>query len=286
MGQAGLAVTVRVAALLLALASAPVLAAEAALSIRIEPLAAPVEPLAGLGAANVTVEAPCRDPAAAAPARPVHLRVVEQPAWATITISPATLVPRDCGAREPLGARLLVSTTSAAPARLPATVRIRAEQDDASAEAHVEVTAGYVSIVDAAAGAPTARLPAGSRPAVPIAFTNLGNAPTRIHLNVTETPDGWTAETPPSFLVGSVPTGDDEQSTRSVVLGVPSGSSLGGRVIVAWEAHEEATGERGETGTVAFVAARERTLLDVPSLSLAGGALAAAGAALVRATRR
>lgn len=196
-------------ALAAAAAAAPLAAAQQAaplfqpsLVLLLQPSDEPVTPLTGVSATRGEVE--YRHATAGGlvgDSTRVHLRVAHAPPWATVTLSPSTLVlhrnmPGGTDAVARAAFHIVVTTTMDAPAFVPAEVRVLAEAEPsgllegATADASLLVSAAYVGLLDVRPPARAIGLPPGATVTLPVTVTNFGNGVTTVRATVLDAPDG------------------------------------------------------------------------------------------------
>lgn len=264
-------------------------ASAAAVEARFEPPTAPVQPLQGPALGRLDVEVACASLTGEL-AEPLQLRVVESPAWSTVTVSPATLLARreDCAGGVWRGnATVIVSTTGDAPAFAPATLRLIASRttgENGTAAGLIE--AGYFSIVDDTPAVTSMVGEPQSQLVFPVRFANLGNGATTILFTV-EKPANWEVVDPPPLSLGSRQAGTPNEATLPITVQTPFRNGYVDEVaaiVVTWRAHHALNASlAGDSGQFVLQAAARGAHLPVPA-ALAVAALA--GAAVVALRRR
>lgn len=251
-----------------------------------------VRPLQGPVTANVTLRVSCAL-AADPPGAPVAYKVESAPPWATTTLSPATDVvdPASCeGGYATRTAVLGLAASDQAPAfratpvRVSATVGSSGRQQTATAEANV--TADYFSILDVVAVETSKSVAPGAEVAFPVRLTNLGNARTRVHVELENATEGIAVARIGPLELGSKQQGDLDTTAEATVRvrahdadGIVNRADAFTLLIRAEHAMEPA--RQGDTARLSFVVTTRNA--PGPGLALLAAGLAVAAYAIRRA---
>lgn len=282
------------------LAVAPFSGAQTSLGeveVVVAPFAAPIVPLKEVGVTNVTVRVPCSllldEPLQS---KPVTLSVPNAPAWAQVTLNPATLLYApscDPGSTVEQSASLLVATTAEAPAFVPTGIRVRASLEsrlgNGTGEGGNDVEAGYYGILDATVDPPVRVSSPGTPASFALGITNHGNGATRVAFRVEQVTAGWDVRPPEPFTLA--PRFEKGAATRVVdaVFTPPPRDGIvnepGLATIVVEGASVAPGGGEASPVTVSLLLTSKRVdvtggVLDAPAPQVALAVALAAGAAL------
>lgn len=269
-------------------------------TVSIEEPNAPILPLAERASLNVTIDVVC--PLLAQDAgRPslVRVHLLEAPAWARVTLSPAEhVVPptSECaGTTHRLVSKLDATTSAEAPAFEPTRVRVGAALVDLrgnhSGEATVLIEADYFPVLDVSVPEPIRIARPGERLAFAVTVTSLANAPTRVEFAVVGEPTGGLlVERPDPIVLPPRGANGGSSTTLSVDVVAPEGSLLTNQPSLATLVARatDALSRSAEAAEIQFsllVTAKGTSSLPAPGF-LAALALMAIFARVLQAPRR
>ncbi len=222
----------------------------------------------------VKVTAPCSLlPNGTAQEGDVH--VEGAPAWLVVDANDTAFRVGPCGADPQVASvNLTLRLTDRAPALAAAQVGLVATLRGQSASTSITLVAQPFVLVDASADRSVAEGPPQSILAFPLRVSNLGNALTRVTIEVGAAPEGWVVLAPPPLTLQSAQAGGlVTQGTVNVVVQTPHrfGFVRGDAVIPVWINATSAAG--GASNETTFTLTARVRGFDAPS---PGGALALA----------
>lgn len=167
----------------------------------------------------------------------IQLKVTDAPAWASVTISPAT-IPAPVASSTPgagstqttppLPFKVLVSTTADAPAFTLANIKVSATAltngnlKQSTAEESTPIRADFFSIIDAVPQTTIQLATPQSQVAYPVTVTNFGNAQTKVFFEITDKPASWQVVAPtPITLDAKQAGGKQTSSTVNLMIQTP-----------------------------------------------------------------
>lgn len=230
----------------LALAQVPT-QASTALQLAMDPFEAPIVPKLGQGESSLAIDYSYFAPAGLATltATQVDLYVAQAPTWASVTISPSTvLVPVSAPsglatyAESPTQiVRVTVAVAEDAPAFLPGSLVIRALAHPngmlAASEAEVQtlVQAAYAGYVDVAGVPSVVRVERGGDVSFPVTITNHANGATKVKASLDRPIAGLSVAGLLPVTLEAKQTGG-EPSSRSAVVTISADDDFEGAVAV------------------------------------------------------
>lgn len=269
------------AAALVLLALLPLAQAQPTLDIATEELGV-VAPLQDVGAARLFVVGACPENATTA----VVTLQARAPAWASATLSPSsfTLDPVDCASgRHEREVLLSVQTRADAPAFEPAPIRLEARLEGwdgtLHADAALDVTVGYYSILDVQLAEAARIVRPGEFAEFRVGVVNHGNDASRVEVALVSAGPGLTVHLPDAFSIGTAAKGEVDRQEIVVRVETHAATGLVDRIgmveLRLAAANAERPALRGDDATVSLLV-HEKTFVPgaAPLLAVALALLA------------
>jgi hypothetical protein len=158
----------------------------------------------------------------------IKLDILEYPSWCEASISQGTLtttVPRDSSVPQSLSTKIIISVDPDAPAFAQGKISVKATVDKVGPIDGYEQTfdlpfqPDYLPLVQPELpDTNTKRIGPMDTAVFPIEVTNLGNARTKVFLEVTHAPDGWIAVVTDTIILDE---GEDSKNTAYLTIRPP-----------------------------------------------------------------
>lgn len=224
----------------------------------------PVLPLQGAVVANMTVRVSCALVEGQGGVA-IAYEVTAAPAWATVVVSPASDVAdvRNCdGGYVTRDAILTLTASDMAPAFRPSPVEVRAtagpEGRKQTANATINLTAEYFSILDVQLAESSRIVAPGGEVAFAVSLANLGNAQTRVRVEVENATEDLTVHPVDAVLLESKQQGG-MRNTGELSVRVTSDAGglyvnrVGTATLRLFAEHAGEPPRQGDSTTISFI---------------------------------
>ena len=163
----------------------------------------------------------------------ISVSAVSDASWLTVAVSPSEFTYTFTGKSddpEPQSGYIYLSASAMAPAFTPAKVKVTfmvtggtaGMVDGKSKSAEMSVQADYFSLLSVNAAATLQKISPNGQGVYPVTITNLGNAQTKVFVDIKNVPTGWQVVTPgPVTLESTQQGGTKTKETVNIMVQPP-----------------------------------------------------------------